>query len=58
MIGAFISTLVLLPMGIFLTWKATSESSSFNFESFKQDVQKYLKNLKKRYIWRKGKTRE
>ena len=58
MIGAFISTLVLLPMGIFLTWKATSESSSFNFESFKQDVQKYLKNLKKRYIWRKGKIRE
>lgn len=58
MIGAFISTLVLLPMGIFLTWKATSESSSFNFESFKQDVQKYLKKLKKRYIWRKGKIRE
>jgi lipopolysaccharide export system permease protein len=55
MIGAFISTLVLLPMGIFLTWKATSESSSFNMESFKQDLVKLFKRYKSKYIWRKGK---
>ena len=53
LIGAFISTLVLLPMGIFLTWKATSESSPFNIESFKQEAVKAFKKFKKKYLWRK-----
>lgn len=53
LIGAFISTLVLLPMGIFLTWKATSESSSFNFDTFKQEFFRYFKKLKKRLTWNK-----
>lgn len=57
LIGAFISTLVLLPLGIFLTWKATSEASSFNFDSFKEEATKAFKKLKNRYSWsRKGKT--
>lgn len=53
MIGAFISTLVLLPMGIFLTWKATSESSPFNIESFKQEAIKVFKKFRKKCLWRK-----
>ncbi len=32
--GAFISTAVLLPIGIFLTWKSTKDSSIFNLESY------------------------
>ena len=53
LIGAFISTLVLLPIGIFLTWKATTESSPFNFDSFKQDAIRAFKRFKKKYLWSK-----
>lgn len=50
MIGAFISTLVLLPIGILLTWKATSETSPFNIDSFKQEAIRAFKKFKKRYL--------
>lgn len=33
-IGTFISTLVLLPMGIFLTWKSTRDSNLFNADMY------------------------
>jgi lipopolysaccharide export system permease protein len=33
-IGTFISTLVLLPMGIFLTWKSTRDSNLFNADVY------------------------
>lgn len=45
-IGAFISTLVLLPIGVFLTWKATSESSPFNIEVVKNQLKLFGKRLK------------
>lgn len=35
MIGTFISTLVLMPIGAFLTHKSTQDSSLFNFEVYK-----------------------
>lgn len=33
-IGAFISTFVLFPMGVFLTWKSTKDSALFNADSY------------------------
>ncbi len=33
-LGAFISSIVLLPIGIFLTWKSTKDSSLFNLDSY------------------------
>lgn len=33
-IGAFISTFVLLPIGVFLTWKSTRDSNLFNLEAY------------------------
>jgi len=37
-IGAIISTLVLLPIGIFLTWKSTTDSSLFNADAYVQAI--------------------
>lgn len=34
-IGAVASSLVLLPIGIFLTWKSTKDSAMFNLDSYK-----------------------
>ena len=33
-IGAFISTFVLFPMGVFLTWKSTRDSALFNADAY------------------------
>ena len=33
-LGAFISTFVLFPMGVFLTWKSTKDSALFNADSY------------------------
>ena len=33
--GTFIATAVLLPIGVFLTWKSTRDSSLFNMDSYK-----------------------
>jgi len=41
-LGAFISSMVLLPIGIFLTWQATTDSPIFNSESYKLFMQKLL----------------
>lgn len=40
-IGTFISTFVLLPIGVFLTWKSTKDSSLFNADAYII----FLKNL-------------
>jgi len=41
-LGAFISTLVLLPIGVFLTWKSTKDSSIFNMETYILPVKKFF----------------
>ena len=41
--GAFISSMVLLPVGAFLTWQATTDSPIFTAESWKAFVRKVLK---------------
>ncbi len=42
--GTLISTFVLLPMGIFLTWKATTDSALFNKEAYLN----FFKKLKRK----------
>lgn len=44
-LGAFISTLVLLPMGVFLTWKATKESSLFNIDTYTKAVKTFFTQI-------------
>ena len=41
--GAFISSMVLLPIGIFLTWQATTDSPLFTADSWKAFVRKVWK---------------
>ena len=45
MFGAFISTLVLLPIGVFLTIKSTKDSSLFNAEMYINAIKKFFKEL-------------
>ena len=44
-LGAFISTIVLLPIGVFLTWKSTKDSSIFNLETYLLPVKKFFARL-------------
>ena len=46
-IGTFISTFVLMPIGIFLTWKSTRDSSLFNIDAYSNFVKNILKKAKK-----------
>ena len=46
-LGAIISTLILLPIGIFLTRKATTDSSLFNAEAYLQVIKKFFASLLK-----------
>jgi len=48
-IGVWISSYVLLPLGVFLTYKATTDSAILNVESYGKLLNKIL-NLK---IWKK-----
>lgn len=41
-LGAFISTMVLLPIGVFLTWKSTKDSSIFNLDTYLIPIKKFL----------------
>lgn len=43
--GAFASTIVLLPIGVFLTWKSTKDSSIFNIETYVLPVKNFLANI-------------
>ncbi len=43
--GAFISTMVLLPIGIFLTWKSTKDSSLFDLETYMKPIKHFFKKI-------------
>lgn len=43
--GAFISSAVLLPIGIFLTWKSTKDSSMFNLDTYLIPIKKFFAKL-------------
>ncbi len=45
-IGAFISTFVLFPMGVFLTWKSTKDSALFNADSYNAIFKKFFSKEK------------
>ena len=60
--GAFISTMVLLPIGIFLTRKSTQDSALFNFDVYKtffREIGKFFSKLyyKVRNFFRKNRGR-
>ena len=44
-IGTFISTMVLLPIGIFLTWKSTKDSAIFNVDTYLETIKKFFKKV-------------
>ncbi|MCI1779503.1 MAG: LptF/LptG family permease [Bacteroidales bacterium] len=44
--GTFASSIVLLPIGIFLTWKSTRDSNLFNAEAYKNFLKKVAASLK------------
>lgn len=41
-LGAFISTFVLFPMGVFLTWQSTKDSALFNADSYIAVIKKFF----------------
>lgn len=45
--GTFISTFVLMPIGAFLTWKSTRDSSLFNLDAYSNFVKNIFKRAKK-----------
>lgn len=48
--GTLISTFILLPMGIFLTWKATTDSALFNKEAYLLFFKKVKEKLPQRWL--------
>jgi len=46
--GAWMATLVMLPLGIFLTKKATTNIGLFNIDVFLQPINKFFKRFKKK----------
>ena len=44
-IGTFISTMILLPIGIFLTWKSTKDSAIFNIDTYFETIKKFFKKV-------------
>ena len=48
-VGAIISTLVLLPIGVFLTWKSTTDSSLFNADTYLQTVKSVFSSILQRF---------
>lgn len=45
-IGTFISSFVLFPLGVFLTYKATKDSALFNMDAFMNNLKKFFRRLK------------
>lgn len=43
--GAFISSLIMLPLGVFLTWKATKDSSLFSLDALLNKVKLFFKKF-------------
>lgn len=50
--GAFVSTIFLFPIGAFLTWKSTKDSSIFNIETYIMPVKNFFKRFsgRKRHV--------
>ena len=44
-LGAFASTIVLLPIGVFLTWKSTKDSTIFNIETYILPVKNFFAKI-------------
>lgn len=44
-IGAFSSTIFLFPIGVFLTWKSTKDSSIFNIETYLLPIKKFFERF-------------
>lgn len=44
-VGAFISTFVLAPIGVFLTWKSTQDSAIFNPETFFKSIGNFFAKI-------------
>ena len=51
-LGAFISTFVLFPMGVFLTWKSTKDSALFNADSYMAFLKKIFSKTKWKAIFK------
>jgi Predicted permeases len=45
--GALISSLVLLPLGVFLTWKATTDSNLFNADAYLSAIKKFFASFQR-----------
>ena len=45
--GTFVSTMILLPIGIFLTYKSTKDSAIFNTDAYKNFIKKIVQKFKK-----------
>lgn len=46
--GMWLSSMILLPIGIFLTYKSTNDSSLLNTDAYSIFIEKYIKKLKKK----------
>lgn len=55
-LGAFISTMVLLPIGVFLTWKSTKDSSIFNLDTYLIPIKKFFTRMTMRKNKEAGST--
>lgn len=55
-LGAFISTMVLLPIGVFLTWKSTKDSSIFNLDTYLIPIKKFFAKMAMRKNKETGST--
>ena len=51
--GAMISSLVLLPLGVFLTWKATTDSNLFNADAYLNAIKKFFDRLGRILLFKK-----
>lgn len=49
-VGMWIAIVILTPLGIFLTYKSTSDSALFDVESYKQAFLKFLRRFKKKKV--------
>jgi len=47
-VGAWLATIVMLPLGIFLTKKATTDIGLFNIDVFLQPINNFFKRFKKK----------
>jgi lipopolysaccharide export system permease protein len=43
--GAWLSTMVLVPVAVWLTWKSNKDSAVFNIEAYQKVIKKILKKL-------------